>query len=179
MLLIRKFVVGAGTAGLLAGAAVLLLAQTGTAATRSFDESPATTPLTTPSAACTAAIRAIKDAVGADRTEDAAERAVAKTEGTQAADRTEDSAERATFLALFKAARTACAPTVTTPVVHTFTPSAACTSALQALKAAWAQGRPTTKAQWEQLMSLFQAARTACGFAGTATTSTSWSWDRR
>ena len=175
---IRKFVVGAGTAGLIAAGAVLVLAQTGTAATRSFEEGPATSQATTPSAACTAAIQSIKDAVAADRTEDSAERAVAKTEGTAAADRTEDSAERANFLALFRAARTACAPTVTKPVARAFTPSAACTSALQALKAAWAQGRPTTKAQWDQLVSLFQAARTACGFAKAATT-TSWSWDRR
>lgn len=172
---IRKFVIGAGTAGLLAAGALLLFAQVGSAATRTFDEGPATSQVTTPSAACTAAIQAIKDAVAADRTEDAAERAVAKTEGTEAADRAEDAAERAGFIALFKAARTACAPTATNPVVHTFTPSAACSAAIQALKAAWAQGRPTTKAQWEQLMSLFQAARTACGFTRTATTGWSWS----
>ncbi len=165
---IRKFVVGAGTAGLLAAGALLLFAQTGVAATRSLDESP-TAAQATPSAACTAAIQAIKDAVVADRAEDAAERAVAKTEGAAAVDDTEDAAERANFIALFKAARSACAPAATTPVQHTFTPSAACTSAVLALKAAWAQGRPTTRAQWQQLQSLLQAARTACG----------WSWDRR
>lgn len=177
---IRKFVVGAGTAGLLAAGALLLFAQTGVAATRSFDEGPAAAQVTAPSAACTAAIQAIKAAVVADRTEDAAERAVAKTEGVDTADQTEDAAERANFISLFRAARTACAPATTPPVVQKFTPSAACTSALQALKAAWAQGRPATRAQWEQLEALFQAARTACGFARTGTaTTTTWSWDRR
>ena len=171
---IRKFVVGAGSAGLLAAAALLLFAQTGVAATRSFDGRP-TTSQATLTAACTAAIQAIKDAVVADRSEDAAERAVAKTEGTEAADRPEDAAERANFISLFKAARTACAPTtVTKPVERTFTPSPACTSAIQAVKAFWAQGRPTTMAQWQQLQSLVQAARAACGF-----TTASWSWDRR
>jgi hypothetical protein len=163
---IRKFVVGAGTARLLATGALVLTAQAGAAGTQSFDAGPATAEATAPtlSPACTAAIQTIKDAVAADRSEDAAERAVAKTEGTEAADVTEDASERANFIGLFKAARTACAPAVTKPVVHTFTPSAACTSAIQGLKAAWTQGRPTTRAQWLQLESLFQAARTACGF---------------
>jgi hypothetical protein len=160
---IRKFVVGAGTAGLLAAAALLAFAPTGVAATRSFDEAP-TTSLPAVSAACTAAIQTIKDAVVADRAEDAAERAVAKTQGFDAvADQAEDAAERANFIALFKAARTACAPTATTPAVHTFTtPSPACTAAIQALKAAWAQGRPTTRAEWMQLATLGQAVRAAC-----------------
>jgi hypothetical protein len=159
---IRKFVVGAGTAGLLAAAALLAFAQTGVAATRSFDEAP-TTSLPTVSAACTAAIQAIKDAVVADRAEDAAERTVAKTQGFDAvADQAEDAAERANFIALFKAARTACAPTGTTPAVHTFTRSPACTAAIQALKAAWAQGRPMTRAEWMQLATLAQAVRAAC-----------------
>ena len=165
---IRRLVVGAGTAGLLAAGSLLLLAQTGAATTRSFEEGPAAAQAKTPtlSAACSSAVQAIKNAVASDRSEDAAERAVAKTEGSAASDQTEDSSERANFIALFKAARTACASAVTKPALHTFTPSAACTSALQALKAAWAQGRPTTKAQWLQLESLFQAARNACGFTG-------------
>jgi len=163
---IRKLVVGAGTAALFAAGAVVLFAQTGVATTRSFGDGPAASQATTPtlSAACTSAIQTVKDAVAADRSEDAAERAVAKTEGSAATDQTEDTSERANFIALFKAARTTCAPAVTKPVVPAFTPSAACTSAVQALKAAWAQGRPTTRAQWLQLESLFQAARTACGF---------------
>ena len=172
---IRKLVVGAGAAALFATAALLLLAQTGVAATRSFDDRPATSQGTL-SPACTSAIQAINDAVVADRSEDAAERAVAKTEGADAADQTEDAAERAKFISLFKVARTACAPaTVTRPVERTFTPTPACTSAIQAVKAFWAQGRPTTMAQWQQLQSLVQAAHAACGF----TTSASWSWDRR
>ena len=177
MVVIRKFVVGAGTAGLLAAAALVAFAQTGTAATRSFDESPATSQAT-PSADCTAKIQAIKDAVVADQSVDAAERAVAKTAGEDAVDTSEDATERANFIALFKATRAACFPTsatgtVTKPVEHTFTPSAECTSAIQAVKASWAQGRPTTPAQWQQLQSLVKAARTACGLPAT------WSWDRR
>jgi hypothetical protein len=178
MLSIRKFVVGAGTAGLLAAGALLLFAQTGTAATRSFDEGPPTSQAISVSPACTAAIQSIKAAVAADRTEDAAERAVAKTEGVGATDQAEDASERANFISLFKAARTACAPAPAKPIERTFTSSAACTSAVQALKAAWAKGRPTTLAQWQQLQSLFQAARTACGLTRTGSTTATWSWDR-
>ena len=49
--------------------------------------------------------------------------------------------------------------------VTTFTPSAQCTADLQALKAAWAQGRLTTRAQWIQLQTLAQAVRADCGWA--------------
>jgi hypothetical protein len=170
MTVIRKLVIGTGAAGLLAAGAVLLLGQTGVAATRTFDPSSSPAEVTTPapSAACTAAIQAIKNAVVADRSEDAAERHVAKAEGPDAevaedaADRSEDSAELAGFRSLFSAARTACAPAAT--VTFKPAPSAACTTAVQALKADLAQGRPTTRAQWQQLASLFQAVRTACGF---------------
>ena len=162
MNLIRKFVVGAAGAGI-ATAALLMSPATGTAQTRTFDDhfgSPQA-----PSAACTAAIQAIRDAVVVDRTEDAAERAVANTEGADPADRTEDAAERAHFISLFKAARTACAPANPgAAIAHSFAPSPACTAAVQALKAAWAQGRPATLAQWQHLQSLFMAVRSACGF---------------
>lgn len=167
MIVIRKLVVGTGAAGLLAAGALLLFGQTGVASTRTFDPSSSPAEVTTPapSAACTAAIQAIKSAVVADRSEDAAERHVAKAEGVDAedtADRSEDSAELAGFRSLFSAARTACAP-ATQPAARPV-PSAACTAAVQALKADLAQGRPATRAQWQQLASLFQAARTACGF---------------
>jgi hypothetical protein len=174
MFVIRKFVVGAGTAALLAAGALVLLAQPGVAATRSFGDNSTVT-VAAPSAACTASIQAIKDAVVADQSEDAVERAVAKTEGAAAADATEDAAERSRFIALFRAARTACLPaattttTVTTPSVRTFTPSAACTSAIHAVKDFLANGRPATLAQWRQLESLLQAARTACGLPATWT----------
>jgi len=166
MIVIRKLVIGTGAAGLAAGA-LLLFGQTGVAATRTFDPSSSPAEVTTPapSAACTAAIQAIKSAVVADRSEDAAERHLAKAEGPNAedaADRAEDSAELAGFRSLFSAARTACAPAA--PVAFKPAPSAACTAAVQALKADLAQGRPSTRAQWQQLASLFQAVRTACGF---------------
>jgi hypothetical protein len=171
MIVIRKFVIGAGAAGLLAAGALLLFGQTGVAATRTFDASSSPAEVTTPapSGACAAAIQAIKTAVVADRSEDAAERHAAKAEGPDAkedaedaADRSEDSAELAGFRSLFGAARTACAPAV--PATFKPAPSAACTAAVQAVKADLAQGRPSTRAQWQQLASLFQAARTACGF---------------
>jgi hypothetical protein len=169
---IRKFVVGTGTAGLLAAGALLLFGQAGVAAVRSLDSSssPAQVTIAAPSAACTAAIQAIKNAVVADRAEDAAERHLAKSEGLDpAADKAEDATEHANFKSLFAAARTACAPAA--PPAVTLTRSPACTAAIQAFKAALAQGRPTTRAQWQQLQTLFGDVRTACGFT--------WSWDRR
>jgi len=163
---IRKFVVGAAAAAGMAAIGMVLATQGALASTAWFDPGSqvraATTQSTfTPSAACTAAIQALKEAITADRAEDAAERAVAKTEGTEA--------EITQFKALWTAIRTACAPAapvVTRPAVSA--PSAACTAAVQALKAAWAQGRPTTRAQWQQLQTLAQAAKTACGW--------SWTW---
>jgi|SRR5689334_16473457 hypothetical protein len=164
MISIRKFVGYTGAAAGIAAIFMAVSAQTGFAATRSFEPAQQTiTQLGTPSPACTAAIQSIKDAAAADASEDATERAVAKTNPDLAADQSEDSTERAGFISLFGAARTACAPAAVTPVTTKFTPSSACTSAIQALKAAWAQGRPTTKAQWTQLQSLMQAARAACG----------------
>lgn len=168
MFVIRKFVVGTGAAGLLAAGALLLFAQSAAAETRSFDggASPVQETTATPSAACTSAIQAIKDAVVADRSEDLAEWHAAKAGGADvedAADQSEDTAERASFASLFSAARTACAPAAPAAVTTTLK-SPACTAAVQALKAAWAQGRPTTRAQWQQFASLFQAVRTACGF---------------
>lgn len=159
---IRKFVVGTGAAGLLAAVALLLFAQTSAAATPSVDQRTSAVQVTTPSAACTSAVQAIKDAVVADRSEDLAEWHVAKAERESAVDESEDAAELANFKSLFAAARTACAPAA--PLTVKPAPSAQCTAAVQALKAAWAQGRPTTTAQWRQLQALFGAVRSACGF---------------
>jgi hypothetical protein len=169
MISIRKFVGYLGAAGGIGAALALAMSsQTGLAASPAdrVSDQPAVAQFT-PSAACSAAIAAIKSAVIADASEDGSERAVAKTNPDAASDQTEDAAEVANFRSLFSAARTACAPAVTSipsEPAHTFTPSAACMAAIQALKAAWAQGRAATAAQWQQLQSLAQAVRTACGW---------------
>jgi hypothetical protein len=170
MISIRKFVGYAGAAAGISAAIVLAMSsQTGLAyAPSSHDSSQAVTTQATPSAACTAAIQVIKNAWIADRSEDATERALAKTDPGLTVDQTEDGTEFANFKALFGAARTACAPAVTSggttaePNETRFTPSAQCTAAITALKAAWARGKPTTQAQWQALQSLFVAARSAC-----------------
>ncbi|HKC19578.1 MAG TPA: hypothetical protein VKE27_08090, partial [Candidatus Dormibacteraeota bacterium] len=69
---------------------------------------------------------------------------------------------------LWTDARATCAPAVTSlpGSTQSFSKpalSSQCASAIAALKAAWAQGRPTTPAQWQNLQSLAQAVRTACG----------------
>ncbi|HKB17566.1 MAG TPA: hypothetical protein VKF28_00910 [Candidatus Dormibacteraeota bacterium] len=161
MISIRKFVGYTGTAaGIIAAFALAASAQTAVAAAP-WNQSPATEATVSPQ--CTAAFQDIKAAAAADRSEDATERAVAKTNPDLTADRAEDSTERANFVSLFRAARTACAPAAAAPLTTKFAPSSACTSAIQALKAAWAQGRPTTQTQWMQLQTLAQAARAACG----------------
>src|SRR6266550_2930244 len=160
MISIRKFVGYTGAAaGITAAIAIAMASQAVVAAaptSRVSDQSA--TMQAAPSAECTAAIN--------DSAEDASERSIAKTNPDEATDVSEDGDELANFKNLFSIARTACAPAIeTAPKVTTFTPSAQCTSALQALKAAWAQGRPTTQAQWSNLQSLAQAVRAACGWA--------------
>ncbi|TMC52423.1 MAG: hypothetical protein E6J20_12225 [Chloroflexi bacterium] len=166
MISIRKFVGYTGAAAGISAAIALASAQIGLAyapSSQSSDRSIAAQ--ATLSAECTAAIENIKSAATADASEDASERAVAKTNPDVTADQGEDSTERANFVSLFGAARTACAPTATSaPVTKTFAPTAQCTAAVQALKAAWAAGRPTTKAQWMNLQTLAQAVRAACGW---------------
>jgi len=127
----------------------------------------------TPSATCTAAKQALADWKAKDAVEDAAEKA-AGTEGT-AADVAKDRAELAEVKALINAVRAACG--FTRP-----TPSAACVSAMNALKA-WfvadraedaaeqAAGTEGTaadeaedRAERAQLAALWQSAKTACGF---------------
>ena len=167
----RKLVGYTGlAAGLGAAIALAMTSQPGLAAAPPTRvDQPATSQLTL-SADCTAAINAIKTAVRADAAEDNSERQAARANPTAAEDPSEDTAERANMRALFSAARTACAPAITSeasePKETAFAPSAACTAAIQALKAAWAQGRPTTAAQWMHLQALGQAVRAACG----------WSW---
>src|SRR5581483_2626470 len=77
----------------------------------------------TPSSACTTARDALKAARAADETEDASERALAKTNPDEAGDKTEDAAEKANMKSLADAVRKACEPQ----------PSAQCVSARQAL----------------------------------------------
>jgi hypothetical protein len=171
MISIRKFVGYTGAAAALAALALALSTNTGLASAPKDHEAVAQL---TPSAACSSAIQTVKDAFAADSSEDASERAIAKTNPDLTADQNEDATEVTNFRSLFASARTACAPAVTSTSTSngaeatekTLTPSAQCTAALQALKAAWAQGRPTTTAQWQQLQTLAQAVRTACG----------WSW---
>ncbi len=182
MISIRKFVGYAGAAaGISAAMLIAFSTQTGLASTRSFeagnDRDGTQTTQVTLSAACNAAVQTLKDAVAADRSEDAAERTVAKTNPDQATDTSEDtsedSTERANLVSLFRSVRTACAPTsapaptgTTAPTfTNRFTPSAACTSAVQSLKAAWASGRPATAAQWAQLKALMIGVRSACGYS--------------
>ena len=171
MFAIRKFVGYTGAAaGLGVAIAIAMSSQTGLAAApTNLTQRPAVSEFT-PSAACTAAINAIKADFQADAAEDNAERAAFTADTTAAEAPGEDAGEIANLKTLFGAARTACAPavtsTTTTPTETKFTPSAQCTAAIAALKAGWVQGRPKTPAQWQNLQTLAKAARTACG----------WSW---
>ncbi len=170
MISIRKFVGYTGAAAGICGVLVLAMpTATGLAAapsTRPGDDVVAThNTVTTPtplSAACTAAIQSLKTWAAADRTEDASERSMAKTDA-DAVDQAEDSSERAARQNLFASIRNACAPAKPAVSGAKFTPNAACSSALSALKAAWHQGRPTSSTQWQQIFSLMKAARAACG----------------
>jgi len=168
MISIRKFVGYTGAAAGIAAAIALAMASQAVVAaapTSRVGDQPATMQ-SAPSAECTAAIQTIKTAAINDSKEDASERSIAKTNPDEATDVSEDGDELANFKTLFGIARSACAPAAeTAPKVSTFTPSAQCTSALQALEAAWAHGRPTTQAQWSNLQSLAQAVRAACGWA--------------
>lgn len=124
-----------------------------------------------PTPQCTAALNALQSAFKADATEDAAERAAAKT-STDPADATEDQSEQASIQSLRNAARTACLAPATPQ----------CTAAINALKAARAQdvtedaaeraaakatGEPATDATEDQaeiaaLKPLAAAVRSAC-----------------
>lgn len=167
--MLRKFVGYTGAAaGIGAAIALAMSTQTGVAAapTTPVEQSAVTT--FTPSAACTAAINALKDWVRTDAAEDNTERQAIRTDPT-AGDPDNDATERSTVQGLFTAARAVCAPTAgTASRFTTFTASAQCSAAIQALKAAFAQGRPTTQAQFLNLQTLGMAVRAACG----------WSWRR-
>jgi hypothetical protein len=177
MLSIRKFV---GCAKVVAGfGAVLVLAVSPeTAAARSMDAASAspTTDVThiTLSAGCLFALQTLKTAIVNDRQEDADERANPDPAGDAAG----DAAEVAQFKALFSSVRAACADDIAAikakiAASRTATPSSACTSAIQAWKAAvkalWAQHTRPTDAQLANVRALGQAAKTACG----------WTWTTR
>ena len=170
MFVIRKFVGYTGAAaGIGAAIAIAMSSQTGLAAAptnRVLEPAISQFP---PSAACTAAIDAIRADFRADAAEDNAERQAVRTDPTAAETPGEDAGEVANLKSLFGAARTACAPAVAAPTTERaetkFTPSAQCTAAIVALKAAWAQGRPTTLGQWQNLQALAQAVRIACGLS--------------
>lgn len=169
MSVIRKFVGYTGAAaGIGAALALALSSQTGQAAAP-MDRSPQPTGFElTPSAACTSAVQAIRTWFANDAAEDNAERMAVRADPTATETPGEDAAEAAELQGLLANARTACAPAVTsTSTFPTFTKPALtsqCTSAIAALKAAWAAGRPTTQAQWQNLMTLAQSVRNACGF---------------
>ena len=167
---IRKFVGYTGAAaGIGAALALALSSQTGYAAAPMDRSTQPAGFEFTPSAACTAAITAIKTWFANDAAEDNSERAAVRTDPTAAEAPGEDATERADLQGLIGNARTACAPasTTTAPTFTKPTLSAQCTSAIAALKAAWAAGRPTTQAQWQNLMTLAHNVRTACGFTWT------------
>jgi hypothetical protein len=165
MFAIRKFVGYTGAAaGIGAAIALAMSTQTGLASASTIRMDEPETQFT-PSPACTAAINAIKADFKADAAEDNAERMAARANPTAGETPGEDAAEIANLRALFTAAKTACAPAVTAPAPEPkFTPSAQCVAAIAALKAAWAQGRPTTLAQWQHLQALAVAVRNACGW---------------
>lgn len=143
----------------------------------------------TPSAACTSARQALDAARARDKAEDAAERAAAASDPNfKTTDAAEDKAEMAALKPLLDAVRTACG--FTKPA-----PSAQCTAAIQAAKAAFAKDQAEDaaekaagtegtaadeaedKAERAQLGALWNSIRTACGFATfdrTHTTSFSW-----
>jgi NAD(P)-dependent dehydrogenase (short-subunit alcohol dehydrogenase family) len=169
MFVIRKFVGYTGAAaGLGAALALAFSSQTGQAAAP-IDRSPQPAGLAfTPSGPCADALAAIKAWFVADRLEDNAARMALATDQAAAETADQQAVEVAALRVLFTNARTACAPavtsTTTTPTFAKPAISGPCASAISALKAAWAQGRPTTMAQWQNLQTLAQAVRTTCGF---------------
>jgi hypothetical protein len=130
----------------------------------------------TPTAACTSAHQALDATRAKDKAEDTTERAAATSDPNFAtADAAEDKAEMAALKPLFDAVRRACG--FTRPV-----PSAQCTAALSAAKAAFAKDRnedsaeeaagtegstadvSEDQAEKAQLGTLWTSIRTACGF---------------
>lgn len=107
----------------------------------------------TPTAACTAALQALKTWKANDAAEDAAERARAASDPNfRTNDVAEDKAEWAAVKPLIDAAWAACGSARPAP-------SAACLAAKQSLRTAWAN-----HADRATLTSLWQAVRSACGF---------------
>lgn len=169
---IRKFVGYAGAAAAISAALAITMSTTGAASTRLGDrdnEDSAAATQVTVSKPCADAILTLKNAVIALIGEERAE----ALNPSQPSDPTEDATEFAAIAKYALAARDACAPAqtaapVTVPaskpaVVPNSSQNLQCAVAVQALKAAWMQGRPTTQAQWIQLATLAKAARNACG----------------
>src|SRR5579872_4318784 len=168
MISIRKFVGYTGAAaGIGAALALAISLQTALAAAPSggAGDQPVAGQLTPE---CTAAIQAIKSAVLTDMSEDRVERAQAKMDPDLAASPEDDAAELANFESVVAAARTACAPAISSTTAPTktttFAASSQCTAALQAAKAIWAQGGPTSAAKWQKMQAAAQAVRAACAF---------------
>jgi transposase len=129
---------------------------------------------------CSAALSAVQSAQGHDQTEDASERAIAKTSASDAVDVNEDTSERAALKALFDSVRAACGPR-RLPTTAGAAPTSQCVAAQQALKAAIAQDKAANaaeagaegtaadmsedKAEMAQIFSLMKSVGTACGFS--------------
>ena len=185
---IRKFVGITKVAGVF-GAALLVALTAQTALAHDPDSAVRTAPPTqvtqvTLSQGCKDAIAALKTAFQNDRQQDLQERAEAKLNPTSTTDPAEDAAERAAIKSLFGTALTACGGVIASvatkpkPIINV---SSACSSALQAWKAAakalFTQGSRPTAAQKAQLEALGQTARTACGWP--AWQKTEWEWGHR
>jgi hypothetical protein len=169
---IRKFVGCIKVAAGLGTVVVLGLSmQTASAHVAAAASSGPATDLTSISPDCLAALQAIRDALVADRQEDADELHNPNPSGEAA----EDSAEVAQFTPLVSNLRTACATVIAAIKAQTAVPPAtttpsACVTAVQAWKAfarsLWLQHTPPTTAEQTELRTLSQAVRSACG----------WSW---
>jgi hypothetical protein len=171
MRVIRKFVacVRVVAAGLGAVLVLGLSLQTATAHVVA-PAGPPSQEVSSLSPQCLGAVQAIRDALVADRQEDAEEVANPSPSGEVA----EDSAELAHFRVLIASVRDACAAqiaaarTTPEPTAQT-TLSTQCLAAVQAWKAyaklLWSQHVMPTVAQLAQLRQLGEAVRAACGWA--------------
>lgn len=207
---IRKFV-GRGTLALGIGAAVALAVavQSGQAA-RLNDASQVSSSaqvtetsvhlnftLSSPSPACTTAMGHLQAQVASDVAEDVTERSTNSTDIETGGDATEDATERAAFKPLIAAVVAACG--TTTHVGHKapiVAKTPACSAALQALKAGFAQARAeqlaevangseATAADQAQdqadaahLQSLWAAVKAACVTTTRTSTFSTWWWHR-
>ena len=100
-----------------------------------------------PSAACTAATQAIKTWFTNDQVEDTNEKKLNAVDSETGTDQGEDTDERAALKALFTDAATKCGTTIHHTPLTPATPQ--CASAMQALKAAFAQDRTEDQTETE------------------------------